>query len=230
MKFGIRPIIFLLVITCFSCKKPPFVFHWERTGNKPLVCFRDYCRKKHHRDKEQRLFVKKKIKEKEKAIARGDTLYKVKVNKRVRTYKVDEASIARASMDSMEASATTKQEKRKIKYVNTILGAVYFTTNSSDLDGEAFWTLDDIAVWIEEHPETIIEVSGHTDNTGTNSRNTSLSKSRVKSVGHYLIKEKGVDKHRLVPAAYGSGVPIASNETEDGREKNRRVELKVIAE
>ncbi len=222
--------VFVLLLGLSSCKKPPFVFHWERTGNKPLVCFKDYCRKKHHRDKERRLLVQKKIKEKEKAIARGDTLYKVKVNKRVRTYKIDEASIARASMDSLEASATTKKEKNKIRYVNTVLGAVYFPSNSSDLDGEAFWTLDDIAVWMDEHPETLIEVSGHTDNTGTSGRNTSLSKSRVKSVGHYLIKEKGIDKHRLVPAAYGSGVPIASNDTEEGRETNRRVELKVIAE
>ncbi len=227
-----RPILLVFaVLMLTACKKPPFVFHWERTGNKPLICFKDYCRKKHHRDKEQRKLVQKKVKEKEKAIARGDSTYSIKVKKRTRTYKINEVTIARAKIDSIETSAAGDKKKlRKVKYVNTVLGAVYFPTNSSDLDGEAFWTLDDIAAWIEEHPETIIEVSGHTDDTGSDGQNNSLSKSRVKAVGKYLIKEKGIDKHRLVPAAYGSGVPIASNDTEAGREKNRRVELKVVAE
>jgi len=224
----------LLILFAFglltSCNKPPFVFHWERTGNKPLICFKDYCRKKLHRDREQRKLVELRIKEKEKAIARGDTTYSIKINKRTKTYKIQEASISRAQMDSIEAALAQDKKKKKIKYVNTVIGAVYFSTSSSELDGEAFWVLDDVAVWIEEHPQTIFEVSGHTDSTGSRSHNSSLSKSRVKSVGNYLIREKGIDKHRLVPAAYGSGVPIATNSTEDGREKNRRVELKVIAE
>jgi outer membrane protein OmpA-like peptidoglycan-associated protein len=227
----LKALFFVFAIGLFSsCNKPPFVFHWERTGNKPLICFKDYCRKRHHHDKEQRKLVEARIKEKEKAIARGDSTYSVKVNKRTKTYKIREASISRDQMDSTEAVLALEKKKKKIRYKNTVIGAVYFSSSSSGLDGEAFWVLDDVAVWIEEHPETIIEVSGHTDSTGSRSHNSSLSKSRVKSVGKYLIKEKGVDKHRLIPAAYGSGIPIATNGTEDGREKNRRVELKVIAE
>ncbi len=174
--------------------------------------------------------VEKKIKEKEKAIARGDTTYSVKVNKRVRTYKINEVTVSRNQIDSTEAAMAAVKKKKKIDYVNTVLGAVYFPLNGSDLDGEAYWVLDDVAAWLEEHPNTLVEVSGHTDNTGTSSRNLTLSKSRVKVVGNYLIKEKGIDKHRLVPASYGAGLPLASNNTEEGREKNRRVELKVIAD
>ena len=221
----------IIALMLFSCSMPPVVFHSDRTGNKPLVCFKKRCRRQKKQQNDREKLAKARIKAKQKAIASGDTTFVVKSGKRTKTYSVQEEVINRDSVDALAAAMESGEvKKKKIKYVNTVLGAVYFMSDSEELDGEAYWVLDDIAAWIEEHPKTIIEVSGHTDNTGSKSRNQSLSKSRVKMVGKYLIKDKKIDKNRLIPAYYGSGLPIASNDTEEGRSENRRVELKVIGE
>lgn len=217
-------------LVVFSCKMPPVAFHKDRSGNKPFICFKERCRRKLKQQKDREKLAKARIKAKEKAIASGDTTFVLKSGKRTKTYSVKD-EVNRDSVDALAAQMEAGEvKKKKIKYLNTVLGAVYFMSDSEELDGEAYWVLDDIAAWIEEHPKTIIEVSGHTDNTGSKSRNQSLSKSRVRIVGKYLIKDKGIDKKRLIPAYYGSGIPIATNDTEDGRAENRRVELKVIGE
>ena len=72
-----------------------------------------------------------------------------------------------------------------------------------------------------------IEVSGHTDNTGSASLNKKLSKDRALTVKNYLVN-KGIEDERITYAGYGFEQPIASNDTPEGREQNRRVEIKVI--
>ena len=72
-----------------------------------------------------------------------------------------------------------------------------------------------------------IEISGHTDNIGTNEYNRELSLKRAQEVVNYLIKT-GVDSERMVARGYGEIKPIAPNNTEEGRATNRRTELKII--
>ena len=74
--------------------------------------------------------------------------------------------------------------------------------------------------------EIIIELGGHTDNVGADDANMKLSQERVNSVKKYL-EGKGVKENRIVALGYGEGQPIASNDNEDGRKLNRRVEVKI---
>jgi outer membrane protein OmpA-like peptidoglycan-associated protein len=79
------------------------------------------------------------------------------------------------------------------------------------------------------NPNLKIELSGHTDNTGSYLINKQLSKKRAQAVADYIIS-KGIDANRLKVVGYGPDKPHASNETEKGRELNRRVEAAVISE
>jgi outer membrane protein OmpA-like peptidoglycan-associated protein len=74
-----------------------------------------------------------------------------------------------------------------------------------------------------------IEISGHTDSTGDAAANLQLSKDRANVVYQELIKN-GVEATRLTATGYGSAKPVATNDTEDGRQKNRRTEFKILAQ
>ncbi|MBO4595780.1 MAG: OmpA family protein, partial [Bacteroidales bacterium] len=87
--------------------------------------------------------------------------------------------------------------------------------------------LDQVADWIKSEPEINVEIGGHTDSVGSDSYNQKLSEQRAKAVCDYLISQ-GVDKARLTYKGYGESEPIATNETEAGRQRNRRVELKIL--
>ena len=105
---------------------------------------------------------------------------------------------------------------------------VQFETNSAQLLERSKQLLDDVAREMTEHPEVKrIQIEGHTDNVASKRYNMKLSQDRVKSVREYLIS-KGIDGKRLTTKAFGETRPIASNKTEEGRAKNRRVDFKVL--
>jgi outer membrane protein OmpA-like peptidoglycan-associated protein len=81
-----------------------------------------------------------------------------------------------------------------------------------------------VASILMKNPEIEVEVQGHTDNTGIAKYNQWLSEKRAQRVKDYLVS-KGVDPSRLAAKGYGLTQPVASNDTEDGRAQNRRVEL-----
>ena len=108
-----------------------------------------------------------------------------------------------------------------------VLEDVTFKTGSSELTPEAQNVLNSVAETIRSQPLTIVELSAFTDNVGTEEQNNALSVARVKSVALYLISA-GVKKMQLTLKAYGEKRPIASNDTEEGRRINRRVEIKRI--
>lgn len=87
--------------------------------------------------------------------------------------------------------------------------------------------LDEVVKWLNDNPDIKIEVAGHTDNWGSDEYNQKLSENRAKAVYNYFIS-KGIDKSRLKYAGYGETHPIATNETDEGRAQNRRVELTII--
>jgi outer membrane protein OmpA-like peptidoglycan-associated protein len=80
---------------------------------------------------------------------------------------------------------------------------------------------------LKGNPEKKIEIGGHTDNVGSDEANLTLSNNRAQSVVDYLIK-KGIATTRLTAKGYGETLPIATNDTDAGRAKNRRTEFKVI--
>lgn len=119
-------------------------------------------------------------------------------------------------------------ELEKIKEGSvSVLKNIFFDTDKYDLKEKSITELQKIKRFLNENPSTRIEISGHTDNTGSVVHNKQLSENRAQSVYAYLIGN-GVDSKRLITKGYGSDKPIGSNETEDGRQLNRRIEFKVI--
>jgi cytochrome c oxidase subunit 2 len=106
---------------------------------------------------------------------------------------------------------------------------VRFGTGGAKLTELSRYQLDNLADALGKYPQMSIEISGHTDNTGEPEGNMSLSQERAKAVHDYLVG-KGIAESRLRTAGYGQTRPVASNDTEDGRAQNRRIEFRIIAQ
>lgn len=104
---------------------------------------------------------------------------------------------------------------------------IFFEFDKAELLPESKEELDMLVDLLYDHPHMEVELSGHTDNVGSQQYNQKLSEARAKAVVEYLI-ENNTDKSRLTYKGHGFSKPIASNDTEEGRQKNRRVEFKVI--
>ncbi|MBI2269708.1 MAG: PD40 domain-containing protein [Bacteroidetes bacterium] len=120
-----------------------------------------------------------------------------------------------------------------------VLNNVFFDTGLATLTKESKTELEKVYDILSQNPAIRIEISGHTDNSGSEDVNLRLSQARAQSVVNYLVENersyyiapyyyKGIDKKRLVPLGYGSTKPIADNDSAEGMQKNRRVELKII--
>ncbi len=102
---------------------------------------------------------------------------------------------------------------------------IYFDTGKADVKPESEPALKEIAKLLQQSPKLQLYVVGHTDNVGTLNSNMELSKLRAEAVVKALISKHGIDSKRLHPVGVGPLAPVASNKTEEGRAKNRRVEL-----
>lgn len=105
------------------------------------------------------------------------------------------------------------------------LYGIFFDTNKTDLKPESEPTLQEMATLMKSQPMLKLLVVGHTDNVGTFASNTDLSQRRAQAVVNMLISKHGIAKERLTPVGDSFSAPVASNKTEEGRAKNRRVEL-----
>ncbi len=108
-----------------------------------------------------------------------------------------------------------------------ILGGILFDTNKSDIKPNFYPDLDAVVAVLEKNTALNIKIKGHTDNIGRAAYNMKLSENRAKAVMEYLVK-KGIDPKRLSAKGFGLTLPIAGNDTKEGRAKNRRVELQPI--
>jgi len=105
---------------------------------------------------------------------------------------------------------------------------VQFATGKAEILPESFSLLDDVAKVFKENEQIEqVQIEGHTDSTGTAAINRKLSQQRAESVMKYL-EGKGVAKQRMVAKGFGPDRPIADNNDDAGREKNRRVEFNII--
>ncbi len=129
------------------------------------------------------------------------------------------AKVPRPGFDAKKREATT--------YVLFETGAILLKSPESfqqlDAAGKAFKK----AMEMGKVDKWIIEITGHTDNVGTPDANTKLAKERAESVRDYLLKTYGLPQNLLIAQGLGATQPIASNDTPDGREKNRRVVFRV---
>jgi outer membrane protein OmpA-like peptidoglycan-associated protein len=108
-----------------------------------------------------------------------------------------------------------------------VLNNILFETGKSILTTSSYAELDRLEGILQDNPQMKIEISGHTDKTGSEPVNFRLSTERAKAVVDYLVK-KGIDSGRMEYKGYGSLQPVADNATADGRTKNRRVEFKIL--
>jgi len=108
-----------------------------------------------------------------------------------------------------------------------ILENIYFDFDSYRLSSKSFATLDSIANYLKDHKTIEFIINGHTDNIGSSFYNQWLSTERAKSVYKYFY-ESGISPARMQYIGYGDSMPITSNKTNEGRQKNRRVELVII--
>lgn len=107
------------------------------------------------------------------------------------------------------------------------LSHVYFNQGKPTLKPTSFPELNKLAEHMRENPSMKIELEGHTDNVGSKEKLMHLSKARVEEVKSYLVK-KGIRKDRIDGKGYGPTQPIVANDTEENRERNRRVEFRII--
>jgi OmpA-OmpF porin, OOP family len=106
---------------------------------------------------------------------------------------------------------------------------IYFDTGKSDLKPESDAAVGEIAKLLKDHPTLRVYIVGHTDMVGEAAGNVRLSQARAQSVAAALTAKHGVPASRLIPFGAGPYAPVASNRTDEGRAKNRRVELVEIA-
>jgi outer membrane protein OmpA-like peptidoglycan-associated protein len=104
---------------------------------------------------------------------------------------------------------------------------VYFATGSTKLLSQSFKPLNEVVKILKDNPSLKLKVDGHTDNIGADDFNMKLSDGRAASVKKYLVS-KGIDAARLESEGFGETTPVADNKTATGRQKNRRVEMKVF--
>jgi len=109
-----------------------------------------------------------------------------------------------------------------------VLNNVLFDFDKYDLRPESIQELDKWVKFLTDNPSLKIEIAGHTDNKGTSEYNKVLSQNRAKAVQNYFI-EKGISKDRMKCKGYGFDQPIATNQTDEGRQKNRRTEIKITS-
>jgi len=133
--------------------------------------------------------------------------------------------ITRMETPEERAERTVRVTKEINLYAKTIL----FDVNKSVVKTQAEFILDNIAKIMNENDDFNFIIEGHTDNTGVAEHNLQLSQERADAIKAYLIR-KGVKAKRLEAKGYGQTRPIESNDTERGREINRRVEINVAKE
>jgi outer membrane protein OmpA-like peptidoglycan-associated protein len=104
---------------------------------------------------------------------------------------------------------------------------VTFAFDSSNLNSQFYTVLDKVADTLKEYDKTVVEVAGHTDSVGSDAYNQTLSEKRANSVADYLSGH-GMQRTRMVTIGAGEGHPVASNDTEEGRAQNRRVEITIV--
>ncbi len=109
------------------------------------------------------------------------------------------------------------------------LDNVHFNSGKAELTTSSYSEINDLLEYMKIKEDLVIEIAGHTDDVGEDEYNMDLSERRAKSVNDYLVSN-GISPERITAKGYGSTQPIASNEIPEGRQKNRRTEVRILEE
>jgi OmpA-OmpF porin, OOP family len=110
---------------------------------------------------------------------------------------------------------------------NYRLDNVHFDTDKASLRPDSYTELSELLDYLRRHEEIKIEIAGHTDNVGTDAHNLKLSQDRANTIRNYLIS-KGIKPIRLTAKGYGTAQPVADNNSTEGRQLNRRTEVRIL--
>lgn len=135
-----------------------------------------------------------------------------------------EALAAGEQTKKLEAQIAELQATKSERGLVITLGDVLFDTNKSELRSGAHYTIDKLAAFLAEYPTRNVQIEGFTDSTGAVEYNQRLSERRADAVRN-ILSAQGIDSRRLMTRGYGVEFPVAGNETAEGRQRNRRVEV-----
>ncbi|MBM0104993.1 OmpA family protein [Steroidobacter sp. S1-65] len=135
-----------------------------------------------------------------------------------------QATASQARADSLETELADLKLKKTERGLVLTLGDVMFDTGQSTLKPGAYATLDRLATALQQQTQRKVLIEGHTDNVGSSDNNQGLSERRAQSVQMGLT-HRGVERSQITALGKGENFPIAGNDTADGRQSNRRVEL-----
>ena len=138
-----------------------------------------------------------------------------------------EANLATATAQSLRRQLENLQARETNRGLVYTLGDVLFEYGQAALRIEALVHLDQLVSFVQEYPERTVSIEGHTDSRGSESFNLKLSQARAESVREALI-ERGVEGVRIQAVGLGEEFPLASNESDFGRQQNRRVEIVIL--
>ncbi len=143
--------------------------------------------------------------------------------------KAREAERAKSEVDELLNQLSDLKAKQTERGIVLTMGDVLFAFDKATLSPEAFRNVDKLADFLRKHPNRSVLIEGHTDSVGSDEYNLDLSKKRADAVKNSLVT-KGVGEDRITPKGYGKKYPVASNNTSEGRQQNRRVEVVVLNE
>jgi len=181
----------------------------------------------HARTKTERAETQARASKREANLARSQAARKAREAELARAQAAQESREANAALARAQALqrqvAELKAQQTERGLVLT-LGDVLFDYNKADLRTGNTRTIDKLANFLREYPKRILLIEGFTDSRGSEAYNKDLSKRRANAVQDALIK-RGVDGGRMSALGYGEAYPVASNQTDAGRQQNRRVEV-----
>lgn len=140
-----------------------------------------------------------------------------------------EAERAKAEVDELLNQLSDLKAKQTERGIVLTMGDVLFAFDKATLSPEAFRNVDKLVDFLQKHPNRSVLIEGHTDSVGSDEYNLNLSEKRADAVKNALVS-KGVGEERITPKGYGKKYPVASNNTSEGRQLNRRVEVVVLNE
>src|SRR5438094_4370077 len=147
-----------------------------------------------------------------------------------------ESSVDRRFLDPLSGKFSSASSETPIEYKEPSKGAVpiatqrrsiYFETNSAKMGLDSRAVVDEIGSFMKAYENTVVDIDGNTDSTGSRGHNIDLSRQRAQAVKQYLIEKYGFQTTRMRAVGNGPDRPVADNSTPEGREKNRRTDIKV---
>jgi OOP family OmpA-OmpF porin len=164
--------------------------------------------------------------EKERIILESRRIEAEIAHKKAKT-KMLEAQQAKERAKELESELSELKAKQIDRGIVLTLGDVLFATGEAGLTSGAMRIIDQLADFLKRYPNRNVRIEGHTDNVGRDEFNLILSEQRANSVKMALIF-RGINPDRIMAVGYGEAYPIASNNTEAGRQQNRRVEVVIL--